>query len=119
MIAAYTAADLAERYAGLIEKILTGIDLVSDKTQAGSSFRQAALNVAKETMEEKTKPKSEASTKKSQPGKEKSKISDETPDPSKSKEENSESLKLAIAIGCWMTRAFVAFAPELKKQVRQ
>lgn len=137
MVASYTAADLAERYTALIEKMLKGIELLNGKNQAGSSFANAARDVVKEALEEKGMPKSESHTQKSQwetansqrgrlrlvpkslADEGKALVSDETPDPSKSKEENSERLKLCIAIGCWLTRAFVAYAPTLKKQVCQ
>lgn len=121
MVAAYTAADIAERYQSIIEKLLTGIALLNGDAAIPSELIDDAGKSIGERIESTLPPGRVKSivdnTRKKVVKEVKKLVGDDTPHRSKNPEENKEAMKLSIAIACWLTRAFTAYAPAVKKQL--
>ncbi|OCK98866.1 uncharacterized protein K441DRAFT_653219 [Cenococcum geophilum 1.58] len=126
MVVIYNAADLIERYGVLIEKMLTGIELLNGGAIIEKELIDEACKFAGGKLKSKLRPKENSSAVNSEmdglaltdfSDVAALKIGDDTPHSSKNAEQNKEAMKLLIAIACWLTRAFRAYAPDIKKQL--
>src|SRR6266567_185311 len=125
MVVIYNAADLIERYGALIEKMLTGIELLNGGAIIEKELVDEACKFAGGKLKSKLRPKGKPSAVNNETDDlaltnfsdgAALKTGDDTPHSSKNIEQNKEAMKLLIAIACWLTRAFKGYAPEIKKQ---
>lgn len=102
MVGIYNAASIAERYQRELDMILKNIEMINNGVLTREKLKKEAEKKVVHILHTITGEKN----------------SEQEPHPTKSVEQNTVALSWRLAIACQCIRAFVAFAPETKKQVR-
>jgi hypothetical protein len=93
MVGIYTAADISERYANIIQALLFGVDMYNNGDHVRDNMKKAVKAKMATAIGSKIAMASQGAA--------------------------CDGLSKLIAVGCAMIRAFVAYSPKIKKEVRK